>query len=382
MNARTMRRTARERSASVVKGSKKRKMNTNGTRSQVHAKAANAKAANSKAANSKVVSAKAANANAANAIALDETLDLRMHLQTTTGPITRDPNEVYALEEPFVFYRPENYSIVLEYGHEPHRMCYVRFGRPMNIFQDIDVPGFDGEKLAREFLTEGLPFYVSQATSTTSVIQALKGTSFPSWGISPDGSIAKTTSLVTLRKYTLSWLPLFEQHERMKKATSRYSKVPFEPYIRGTEYTQEKLLTELAARTSSWTFLRISAKIGGGIWDVEPRFREFVLTHPMTLREGFTQLNPAEDTLLNGMRKSPLFDTTQINRFDQPVGAALLACRLDLRYFTPKVEMIDREIGGVQVTFPVTRVRCNIPHQPVDGLVRLDRLGSAQLSKE
>ena len=372
-----------------MKGSKKRKTNSNGNRGQgtrgqgtrgqgpANANAVNAKAVNAKAANSKAL-----NAKAVNAIALDETIDPRMHLQTTTGPITRDSNEVYALDEPFVFYRPENYSIVLEYGHEPHRMCYVHFGRPMNIFNDIDVADLNRKYLAREFVTEGIPFYVSQATSTTSIIQALKGTSFPSWGISPDGSIAKTTSLQTKRDYTLSWLPLFEQFERMKRTIGRYSKVPFVPYIQGTDYTQEKLLEELAARTSSWIFLRISAKIGGGIWDVEPRFREFVLSHAMTLREGFSQLNPAEDTLLNGMRKSPLFDTTQINRFDQPVGAALLACRLDLRYFTPEVFMIEREIGGVQVTFPVTRVRCNIQHPPVDGLVRLDRLGSTQVLKE
>jgi hypothetical protein len=274
---------------------------------------------------------------------------------------TTSPDAVYALEDPPVLYRPPGYSLRLEDGSQPRYMFYVDFGKPMDVFSKVDKP--ERGMPPRQWVTTGLPFFITTASSSTSIIPEFKGMCFPSWGLAPNGYIVKTSSLNTPKGYTDSWQHLFnrtENYEIIKKKNGRTKPYLDATYITTpeiekmeedktpTEEINEKkrqtLLFQLAVRTSNWSLLRISAKLGGGIWNLEQDFRAFVLTHKFYSSETeMDRLDPDDpDRFFQGMKKTPLFETTQIEpnlqftRDAEPsvVEPMLRSCRLDLNLFT------------------------------------------------
>jgi len=236
-------------------------------------------------------------------------------------PQTNDPRLTYPLDVPLVRYRPAGYTVQLEAMlHAPREIILVTLPEPKNIFLMCDT---DGRTLMRDYIA----FYRSTATSYSSRLPELKDTWFPTYGISPTYDIIKVTSLKTRRGFTLSWQPLLDQYVNTQLKINRAADPTQNPYVYLFGIRSEDpyaLMKELGDRTASWFFLRISAAIGGGIWDIEPTFRQFVLDYTYVNREFVRQAFPL------GIVKSPVFKTTQIYSGTPltPHEVPLLQCRL------------------------------------------------------
>ena len=184
---------------------------------------------------------------------------------------TADCNVTYPLYEPFVRYRPEGYTVQLEAMlHNPREVILVTFPEPINLFRDFDVK-------KRAFMRDYIAFYRSTASSTTSILPELRNTWFPTFGLIPNYHIMKISSL---EPGNYSWKANLDMFVRVEQMLDRAADRKISPYVYmfGIQNDPELLIKELASRTSSWQFLRISAAIGGGIWDIERTFRDFVLT--------------------------------------------------------------------------------------------------------
>ena len=100
-------------------------------------------------------------------------------------------------------------------------------------------------------------------------------------------------------------------------------------FLFGIRSDPDLLMKEISDRTSSWQFLRISAAIGGGVWDIEPGFRAFVLTH------NYLNWMFVPDAFPDGVVKSPVFKTTQVCSA-QAHEIPLLRCCLDPAFLMKK----------------------------------------------
>jgi hypothetical protein len=252
-------------------------------------------------------------------------------------PQTNDPRLTYPLDVPLVRYRPAGYTVQLEAMlYAPRDLILVTLPEPKNIFLMCDT---DGRTLMRDYIA----FYRSTASSFTSILPELKHTWFPTYGISPTYDVIKVTSLKTRRGFTLSWQPLLDLYVSMQLKINRAADQRQNPYVYlfGIRSDPNVLMKELGDRTASWFFLRISAAIGGGIWDIEPIFRQFVLDHTYVNREFVRQAFPL------GLVKSPVFKTTQIYSETPltPHEVALLQCRL-----APEFQVTPTD-GAAMVTY-------------------------------
>ena len=234
---------------------------------------------------------------------------------------TTDCRLTYPLDVPLVRYRPAGYTVQLEARlYAPRELILVTLPEPKNIFLMCDT---DGRTLMRDYIA----FYRSTASSFTSKLPELKNTWFPTYGISPTYDVIKVTSLKTRRGFTLSWQPLLDPYVNTQLKIDRAADHTQNPYVYLFGIRSEDpyaLMKELGDRTASWFFLRISAAIGGGIWDIEPLFRQFVLDYTYVNREFVRQAFPL------GIVKSPVFKTTQIYSETplNPHEVPLLQCRL------------------------------------------------------
>ena len=256
-------------------------------------------------------------------------------------PQTNDSRLTYPLDVPSVRYRPPGYRVELEARlYSPRDLILVTLPEPKNIFLMCDT---DGRVLMRDYIA----FYRSTATSITSKLPELKDTWFPTYGISPTYDIIKVTSLKTRRGFTLSWKPLLDVYVSMLLKINREADQKQNPYVHlfGIRSADPyELMKELGNRTASWFLLRISAAIGGGIWDIEPTFRQFVLDYTYVNREFVRQVFPL------GLVKSPVFKTTQIYSETPltPHEVALLQCRL-----APEFQVTPTD-GAAMVTYTET----------------------------
>ena len=256
-------------------------------------------------------------------------------------PQTNDSRLTYPLDVPSVRYRPPGYRVELEARlYSPRDLILVTLPEPKNIFLMCDT---DGRVLMRDYIA----FYRSTATSITSKLPELKDTWFPTYGISPTYDIIKVTSLKTRRGFTLSWKPLLDVYVSMLLKINREADQRQNPYVHlfGIRSADPyELMKELGNRTASWFLLRISAAIGGGIWDIEPAFRQFVLDYTYVNREFVRQAFPL------GLVKSPVFKTTQIYSETPltPHEVALLQCRL-----APEFQVTPTD-GAAMVTYTET----------------------------
>ena len=256
-------------------------------------------------------------------------------------PQTNDSRLTYPLDVPSVRYRPPGYTVELEAMlYSPRDLILVTLPEPKNIFLMCDT---DGRVLMRDYIA----FYRSTATSITSKLPELKDTWFPTYGISPTYDIIKVTSLKTRRGFTLSWKPLLDVYVSMLLKINREADQRQNPYVHlfGIRSADPyELMKELGNRTASWFLLRISAAIGGGIWDIEPTFRQFVLDYTYVNREFVRQAFPL------GLVKSPVFKTTQIYSETPltPHEVALLQCRL-----APEFQVTPTD-GAAMVTYTET----------------------------
>ena len=229
---------------------------------------------------------------------------------------TIDASSRSELGAPLVRYRPEGYTVQLEGISTPRELLLVTFPEPLNLLKFCDT---DGRLLVRDYI----PFYRSTATSTTSILEELKDTWFPTFGMTENYELVKVSSLVTKKGFTLSWQPFLDPYVRLQLKLNRHADQKQNEYVYrfGIKSDPQLLMKELAARTCSWVFLKMSASIGGGIWTIEQSFREFVLTHSLVSMSFVPDVFPA------GYMKSPVFKTTQIHPVSQEVP--LLRCRLD-----------------------------------------------------
>jgi len=248
----------------------------------------------------------------------------RLESANATQPQTTDCTVVYPLNVPFVRYHPAGYTVQLESGlFAPRDILLVTFPIPINLLRDFDVE-------RRTFLRDYIAFYRSTATSTTSILPELRDTWFPTFGVIPNYHIMKISSL---EPGNYSWKANLDMFVRVEQMLDRTADRKISPYVYmfGIQNNPELLIQELAARTSSWQFLRISAAIGGGIWDIETRFREFVLARNFVNRDFILEAFP------EGIVKSPVFKTTQICDVLGPHELPLFKCRLDDVFTVKKV---------------------------------------------
>jgi hypothetical protein len=264
---------------------------------------------------------------------------------------TTNPNLTYGLEDELVRYRPPGYTVQLENGKDPRDILLVTFPKPFNLFHMYDTDN-------RVFLGDHMAFYQTTASSGTSKLEELRDTWFPTLGLTPNYDIIKVTSLVTKRGSILTWKPFLDMYVNLQLKLDRKADQKQDPYFYkfGIEGNSDLLMNELAIRTGNWDFLRISASIGLGIWKKETSFRTFVMERQYVKREFI------EEPLV-GFTKSPVFKTTQI--YPVATDEPLLKCRLE-PVFSVK-HIIDGNNDVTMVTLDGL----------VDGLVRLDRLGSA-----
>lgn len=249
--------------------------------------------------------------------------------------------DTFALDAIDVRYRPDGYSVKLEGTHSPREVLLVLFREPINLFKFCDTDG-------RVFLRPSIPFYRTTASSTTSVVKELKNTWFPTFGVTPTYHLVKVSSLVTKKGFTLSWQPFLDMYVNLQLKLDRKADQKQNPYTAAFDMNGDTqlLMKELAARTCSWDFLRISAKIGGGIWSIQEKFCTFVKSN------AFVNMHFVPDeTFLEGFLKSPVFKTTQIypgeyGAVDQPeTEIPLMLCRLE-----PVFTTSERK-EGVMVTY-------------------------------
>ena len=249
--------------------------------------------------------------------------------------------DTFPLDAIDVRYRPDKYSVKLEGAHSPRNVLLVLFREPINLFKFCDTDG-------REFFRPFIPFYQTTASSTTSVVKELKDTWFPTFGVTPTYHLVKVSSLVTKKGFTLSWQPFLDMYVNLQLKLAREKDQKQNPYTAEFDMNGDThlLMKELAARTCSWDFLRISAKIGGGIWSIEKKFCAFVKSN------AFVNMRFVPDkTFLEGFLKSPVFKTTQIypgeyGAVDQPeTEIPLMLCRLE-----PVFTTSERK-EGVMVTY-------------------------------
>ena len=248
---------------------------------------------------------------------------------------TANCNENYPLDGPFVRYRPEGYTVQLEAMlHNPREVLLVTFPEPINLFDGYD-------RLKRILLRDYIAFYRSTASSYTSILAELKDTWFPTFGVSPAYDIIKVGSLKPIARL-YSWRPYLDMYVSLQQKLDPKADRTKSPYVYmfGIQSDPELLIKELAARTSSWRFLRISAAIGGGLWAKEAGFRDFVLTHNCVDSIFSKEALPA------GLAKSPVFKTTQVcsglNEREEP----LFKCRLP-----PVFSMTEGEEGAKLVEY-------------------------------
>jgi hypothetical protein len=177
-------------------------------------------------------------------------------------------------------------------------------------------------------------------------LSILKNTWFPTFGISPTYDIIKVSSLVTKKGFTLSWQPLLDMYVNLQLKLDRSADQRQSPYVKlfNIRSDPQLLMKELASRTCSWRFLRISAAIGGGVWAIEPEFRTFVLGYNL-VDHRFT-----EEAFPGGLVKSPVFKTTQIWSELNGRELPLYKCRVD-----PVFHMKQGD-GAVLVEYPAAAV--------------------------
>jgi len=245
---------------------------------------------------------------------------------------TIDASSRSELGAPLVRYRPKGYTVQLEGISSPRELLLVTFPEPLNLLKFCDT---DGRLLVRDYI----PFYRSTATSTTSILEELRDTWFPTFGMTENYELVKVSSLVTKKGFTLSWQPILDPYVRLQLKLNRHADQKQNEYVYrfGIKSDPHLLMKELAARTCSWVFLKMSASIGGGIWTIEQSFREFVLTHSLVSMSFVPDVFPA------GYMKSPVFKTTQIHPVSQE--QPLLRCRLD-----PVFNTVQRN-DAVMVTY-------------------------------
>jgi len=264
---------------------------------------------------------------------------------------------MYPLEAPAVEYRPPGYSVVRDKeNYIPRQMCYVDFGTPRDVLR------FYSGMTDRTWMAPGLAYYVSTSTSKTSHIKVLEGTYFPSVGlvksedIALDGAIVKLSSIDRMPEP--QWNRRYEQQVRVLQKTDK----PYTPHIDSDEVYVRDLLAALVLRAPVWDLLRISAKIGGGIWEIHLVFKNFVMNHTYN-KGGFEK---DDGRFFEGMSKTALFDTTQINADD--AIEPLLSCRLDLDIFNP--ELVDSAVkvyynDGTKRSSVDPRAAEETPEQPL-----------------
>ena len=256
---------------------------------------------------------------------------------------TKNCQDTFPLDSIDVHYRPEGYSLKLEGTHSPRNVLLVLFREPINLFKFCDTDG-------RVFLRPSIPFYQTTASSTTSVVKELKDTWFPTFGVTPTYHLIKVSSLVTKKGFTLSWQPFLDMYVNLQLKLDRKADQKQNPYTAAFDMNGDTqlLMKELAARTCSWDFLRISAKIGGGIWSIQEKFCTFVKSNALV-----NMRFVPDETFLEGFLKSPVFKTTQIypgeyGAVDQPLNEKeipLMMCRLE-----PVFTTSERK-EGVMVTY-------------------------------
>lgn len=237
---------------------------------------------------------------------------------------TKNCQDTFPLDSIDVHYRPEGYSLKLEGTHSPREVLLVLFREPINLFKFCDTDG-------RVFIRPSIPFYRTTASSTTSVVKELKDTWFPTFGVTPTYHLVKVSSLVTKKGFTLSWQPFLDMYVNLQLKLDRKKDQRQNPYTAAFDMNGDTqlLMKELAARTCSWDFLRISAKIGGGIWSIQEKFCTFVKSNALV-----NMRFVPDETFLEGFLKSPVFKTTQIypgeyGAVDQPeTEIPLMLCRL------------------------------------------------------
>jgi len=263
----------------------------------------------------------------------------RIQAENAARPQTTDCNLTFPLAGPFVRYRPEGYTLQLEAGvYAPREIILITLPAPINLFHSCDT---DGRQLNRDYIA----FYRSTATSSTSILSQLRDTWFPTFGVSPGYDIIKVSSLITKKKFTLSWKPMLDMYVNLQLKLNRAANQKQNPYVFlfGIRSDPDLLMKEISDRTSSWQFLRISAAIGGGVWDIEPGFRAFVLTH------NYLNWMFVPDAFPDGVVKSPVFKTTQVCSA-QAHEIPLLRCCLDPAFLMKKGD------GAAMVEYTVLAV--------------------------
>jgi hypothetical protein len=238
---------------------------------------------------------------------------------------------------------PERYSLSKKSGiiegskrntYEPRNLVVVHFGKLLDITSE-----YDGKR--RVFLRDHLPFYQTTATSNTNAEYPwLKETWLPCFGVGTDEHVFKLSGLNSPRGTSAKWPHYLSQEmilqEKLKK-TPLYIKDP--PVKKDEKEIEEDVFFKvIAARCPSWSLLRISAKIGEGVWASCPNFKKFVIENLMGDDRKF-KLDP--DFLLS-MKKTKIIKTNQVyEEREDKYKEDVLSCRLS---DIPEFHIVEKEL--------------------------------------